>query len=400
MPPAAHSSTPRFSADKATTPSAPSSSNARGGGNEGFVAKLSATGSALTYSSFLGGTGDDAVHAISVDATGALVAVGRTGSTDFPTTAGAFQRVYGGGLNDRFIAKVNPQGAALTLATYFGGSGDDDVNGSGSVGVGSISVKLSADGLIYVAGSTTSVDFPVKDAIQSTLSGPDDGTLSILSGAGALVFSTYVGGTSSDRLHGMALDNLGAAYLLGGTSSTSGTSPGAYDTTLGGTTDAFLTKISAFPPLALAPDAAALAPRTTLLFKASGGSGAGYGWTLSSNASGATIDATSGLYSAGGRGGVTDVVQVTDGNGATRQAKVSVSAADGGGSPITVDPKPPAPGAATGDSAPSADAADAADEGCGCRTGRVRRGGSALLAGLFLFGVCLSRRHRKATAVA
>ena len=89
------------------------------------MTKLNPTGTALVYSTYLGGTGEDYGSGIAVDTAGNAYVTGTTYSTDFPTTAGAFQTTFGGGNADAFVTKLNPTGTALVYSTYLGGTGDD-----------------------------------------------------------------------------------------------------------------------------------------------------------------------------------------------------------------------------------------------------------------------------------
>ncbi len=128
------------------------------------MTKLNPTGTALVYSTYLGGTGDDVGYGIAVDTAGNAYVTGNTGSTDFPTTAGAFQTTYGGGEFDAFVTKLNPTGTALVYSTYLGGTGDD-------YGYG---IAVDTAGNAYVTGVTDSTDFPTTaGAFQTTYGGGD-----------------------------------------------------------------------------------------------------------------------------------------------------------------------------------------------------------------------------------
>ena len=155
---------------------------------------------------------------------------GHTHSTDFPTTTGAFQTTYGGGNGDAFVTKLNPTGTALVYSTYLGGTGND-------YGYG---IAVDTAGNAYVTGYTASTDFPTTPgAFQTTYGGGnDDAFVTKLNPTGtALVYSTYLGGTDSDIGNGIAVDTAGNAYVTGYTASTDfPTTPGAFQTTFGGTT--------------------------------------------------------------------------------------------------------------------------------------------------------------------
>ncbi len=199
---------------------------------DNFVFKLNAAGSALVYSTYLGGTDYDAARGIAVDGTGNAYVAGETLSGDFPTTAGAFDRTRGGEY-DMFVTKLNTTGSALVYSTFIGGARVD--NGG----------RLTVDngGSAYVLGSTSSTDFPTTaGAFDTTASASGfDGTLTKLNPAGsALTYSTRFDGGA-----GVVVDSGGNAYVAGSTSSANfPTTPGAYDTTFNNG-DAFLAKFNA-----------------------------------------------------------------------------------------------------------------------------------------------------------
>ncbi|WP_446483090.1 DUF7948 domain-containing protein [Cohnella xylanilytica] len=205
------------------------------GTQDGFVTKLNADGSALVYSTFLGGSGNDDGEGIAVDEFGSAYVTGKTTSTDFPVTGGAFQTAFGGGTFDAYVTKLSPDGSALVYSTYLGGSGTDT-----GVGIG-----LSG-GRAYVAGITGSGNFPVTpDAVQPSLAGAEDAFLTQLNVSGsALDFSTFIGGSSNDSGFSLAVDRSGSAYMTGQTfSSNYPVTPGAFQQALAGGGDSFVTKI-------------------------------------------------------------------------------------------------------------------------------------------------------------
>ena len=207
------------------------------GGGDAFVTKLNSTGSALVYSTFLGGAeSSDGGFGIAVDALGNAYVTGLTNSTDFPTTAGAFQTTSSGG-TDAFVTKLNPAGSALVYSTFLGGSSFDQ--GSG--------IAVDASGDAYVTGRTFSTDFPTtEDGFQTTFGGARDAFVTKLNPTGsALVYSSYLGGSSLDQGSGIAVDARANAYVTGVTLSTDFPTTGdAFQTTLGGSTDAFVAKLS------------------------------------------------------------------------------------------------------------------------------------------------------------
>jgi len=181
----------------------------------GFVTKLDPTGSSLVYSTYLNASSG----AIAVDAQGNAYVTG-TASTDFQTTPGAFQPVLAGSF-DAFVAKLNPPGSGLVYSTYLGGTNEDHGNG----------IAVNAAGNAYVTGYTSSNNFPTTpDAAQPALAGTEDVFVTILNTAGsAPVYSTYLGGVIGDTGQGIAVDAANNAYVTGGTrSSNFPTTPGVF----------------------------------------------------------------------------------------------------------------------------------------------------------------------------
>jgi Beta-propeller repeat len=133
---------------------------ANGGGFDSFLAKLNPAGDALVYSTYLGGSDWDIDPMIDIDPRGNVYAEGFTFSSDFPTTAGAFQTALASP-PDTYVAKVNATGNALLYSTYLGGSGYDESGG----------VVLDPVGNVYLGGLTSSSDFPVVNAFQPTFGG-------------------------------------------------------------------------------------------------------------------------------------------------------------------------------------------------------------------------------------
>jgi len=208
---------------------------------DGFVAKLNPAGSALVYSTYLGGSGGTQAWGIAVDALSNAYVTGSTSSIDFPTTAGAFQSAFAGGggfFRDAFVTKLDPYGSALVYSTYLGGSGDDLSSG----------IAVDAHGNAYVTGYTNSSNFPTTPrAVQlASAGGPFDAFVTKLNSLGsALVYSTYLGGGDYDIGYGIAVDAGGKAYVTGRTlSSNFPTTPCAAQSTFGGGLfDAFVAKL-------------------------------------------------------------------------------------------------------------------------------------------------------------
>jgi hypothetical protein len=231
-----------------------------GGKEDVFVAKLDPTGSALVYSTYLGGSESELGGAIAVDADGNAYVTGNTKSAGFPTTPGAFQPAFSGGFDplciciaaDAFVTKLDPTGSSLVYSTYLGGHGTEF--GSG------IAVDDARNA--YVTGSTGSTDFPTVDALQPNKAGGEsDAFVTKLDPTGsALVYSTYLGGRLNDTGRGIAVDAANNAYVTGETgfdqhsSNDFPTTPGAFQMTYGDLYDAFVAKIvEVAPPPASTP---------------------------------------------------------------------------------------------------------------------------------------------------
>ena len=212
----------------------------KGGSSDAFVTKLNLTGSALVYSTYLGGSSDDYGQAIAVDTSGNAYVMGNTISSDFPTTPGAFQTTYGGG-SDAFVTELNPAGSALVFSTYLGGSNTEYGGG----------IALDTSGNAYVTGYTNSENFPTTPgAFQTTKNGTEfsgDAFVTKLNPAGsALVYSTYLGGSGSAELNArIAVDTSGSAYVTGQTDSIDfPITAAAFQTTIGGGLDSYVTKLN------------------------------------------------------------------------------------------------------------------------------------------------------------
>ena len=206
------------------------------GYTDAFVAKFNSTGSALIYSTYLGGSGYDVATGIAIDPSGNAYISGFNYTAGFPTTPGAYQ-TSSKGPYDAFITKLNPTGSALVFSTYIGGTGDDYALG------------IAIDSLlnVYVVGQTNSSDFPTQNAIQPTFGGYYDAFVAKLNPAGsALIYSTYLGGNDMEAGFAIAVDAPGNAYVTGFTKSSNfPTTPGAFQTTYGGNDDVFVAKINA-----------------------------------------------------------------------------------------------------------------------------------------------------------
>lgn len=276
--------------------------SALSGPTDAFLTKINDTGSALVYSTFLGGSNEDAGKDVDLDENGSLHMLGHTHSHDL-LTVNAAQATFGGGNEDVFVVKVNPTGDSFVYATYLGGQdnaccldeigasiavGDDGaayVTGSTSAtdfptteGVikpncasdtfvtkldaqgqfvystclgGSLedwaqSIDVDGEGNAYVAGYTASEDFPVADAVQPEPAGQGEGFLAELNPTGTdLVYATYLGSSDTDLVYAVVVDDLGDAYVTGETFAADfPTTPFAFDRSFAGSHDAFVSKIA------------------------------------------------------------------------------------------------------------------------------------------------------------
>ncbi len=206
------------------------------GPTEAYVSRISAAGSSLVYSTFLGGTGHEHALALALDAQGAATVAGLTASTDFPSTPGAFDTSFNGG-QDAFVTRLSPTGSSLVYSTFLGGPGLEYA----------LALALGADGAATVAGRTDLASFPVTPgAFDTSYNGGNDAFVARLSPTGStLVYSTFLGGAGQDYVSALVLDAQGAAIVVGPTESINfPTTLGAFDTSFNGAADAFVTRLS------------------------------------------------------------------------------------------------------------------------------------------------------------
>jgi hypothetical protein len=206
---------------------------------DAFVAKLNPAGAALIFSTYLGGTGSDYGYAIALDGSSNAYLTGYTTSTNFPTTPGAFQQIFGGSY-DAFVAKLNGAGSTLVYSTYLGGAGTE-------VGY---DVAVDSSGRAFVTGYNYGGAFPTVCPLQAQNAGFYDAFISVLNATGSsLAFSTYLGGSLDEEGYGIALDPSGNAYVTGGTFSLDfPITPGSYQPSYaGGPYDAFVAEVSLVP---------------------------------------------------------------------------------------------------------------------------------------------------------
>lgn len=205
-----------------------------GGVFDAFLTKVSSDGQQFLYSTYIGGSAYDDALGVAVDAQGNAYVAGQTLSPDLPFRS-EFQRAPSGGGQDTFVAKIATTRNNVFYLTYVGGNGVDLATG----------IAIDAQGNAYVCGGTTSTVFPTQSALQPAFRGAQDAFLYKLNPSGnSLVYSTFLGGTLEDLAFRVAVDAQGAAYLLGHTKSSDFPIRSAYQSSLAGGYDAFVTKLS------------------------------------------------------------------------------------------------------------------------------------------------------------
>ncbi len=207
---------------------------------DGFVTKLALDGSSVQWTTYIGGMGEDRVRSIAVDPAGNVYAAGVTASTDLPTTTSAYQKTYGGGIYDGFLAVLPPVTTNPRYVTYLGAGGYDE-----AFGVATIGTAGGQGWSAYVAGSTSSMDFPVVNALYASRQGTYCGFVLNLTDSG-MNYSTYFGGPSQSVAQGIAVDPAGNAYIAGWNDSVSIPPLPLVNATqiYGGNFDGFLAKLS------------------------------------------------------------------------------------------------------------------------------------------------------------
>ena len=220
----------------------PTTSNAynttNNGQNDCFVTRLNSTGSQIVYSTYIGGSMVEWGGGIINDGNGGAIVTGWTNSANFPTTSGAYDTVYTGGIEngDCFVTHLNSSGTQLIFSTLLGGSNLD---------VGNILISDGTGGVI-VMGATKSTDFPVTSGTYDTIySGGvyDDFITHINSLGSQLIYSTYLGGLGDDvgGMECMIGDGIGGVFVTGGTTSANfPTTNGAFNTSINGGRDCYI----------------------------------------------------------------------------------------------------------------------------------------------------------------
>ena len=198
-----------------------------------FVTKLTASGTSIVYSTYIGGTkGSTGARGIAVDAAGSAYVTGITTSTGYPVTSGAYQTTRGTSTNAGFVTKLTPQGNALAYSTFVRGAPG-------------ASIAVDTAGSAFVTGTADSTFAATSGAFDTVNSGLEDAYVLKLNATGtAASYATYLGGSQTETGNGIALDAAGNAYVVGYT--TSGNFPvvNPFLSTLPGNQAAFVTKLN------------------------------------------------------------------------------------------------------------------------------------------------------------
>jgi len=233
-----------------------------GGDIDVAISKLSPDGSQLLYSTYFGGNQNEQPHSLIVDSQNRLVVLGSTGSPNLPTTPGAYDRTFNGGIGillggldfplgtDLFVAKFSASGQQLERSTFYGGSGNDGINLGLDINYADYfrgEVVLGPDESVYIASVTRSTDLPAPNAHQSASGGGEDALIAKFApDLGALSWATYFGGSLADCANGVRLSPDGShVYIGGGSASTNLTLAGHQTNFAGGASDGMLLRFAA-----------------------------------------------------------------------------------------------------------------------------------------------------------
>ncbi|MBI5307739.1 MAG: SBBP repeat-containing protein, partial [Planctomycetes bacterium] len=206
------------------------------GGSDAFIVKLTATMTNIISCTYLGGSAEESLRSMAVDAEGNVYVAGYTWSTDFPTSAGALCRTFRGGNIDAFISRFDATLATLIASTYLGGGSEDY----------GYSLVLDPNGNVYLAGRTLSANFPTTEgAYDVSRSGYGDVFTSKINGyLSNIIASTLLGGTSDDIARCVTVDAQGNVYVAGETASSDfPITCNSYDTSYNGEIDGFVSKL-------------------------------------------------------------------------------------------------------------------------------------------------------------
>jgi hypothetical protein len=236
-----------FSSDFPTTASAFDTTH--NGDCDAMVARLTADGTQLIYSTYLGDSGEEWAMGLSVDGLGEAIVGGYTESSDFPTTPGAHDTTYNGGVRDAFVTRLNADGTDLIYSTFLGGNGEEGYQDwTYPENMAYMDIALHGSGDVIVGGITRSSNFPTTpQAYDTTHNGSYDAFVVRLDATGSnLVYSTFLGGYDGEGALAVAVDEFGETTIGGYTWSPDfPTTAGAYDIILNGDNDAFVARLDA-----------------------------------------------------------------------------------------------------------------------------------------------------------
>ena len=209
---------------------------------DGFISKLDNNLTSLLASTFLGGSFNDYFTSLAFDSSGNVFVGGYTDSSDFPTTPEAYDTSYGGGDADIFISKLNSTLSSLLASTFLGEEGNEQVN----------VLVIDSSENVYITGNTNSFNYPVTPgAYDTSYNGSYDVFVSKLdNNLSTILASTFIGGSQEDRSSTIILDSFGNVFIAGQTMAYPGISsyypvtPGAYDTSINGYIDVFVSKLN------------------------------------------------------------------------------------------------------------------------------------------------------------
>ncbi len=223
------------------------------GAEDVAISKFSPDGTTLLWASYLGGSSEDNPSSMIVNSQGQLVVLGATSSSDFPVTNGVADPTYNG-MTDAFVTIITSDGSALVGSTFLGGSSEDGVNDNLSATYYHYGdehrgeVLVDENDYVYIVSQTSSPDFPVTPgAAQSVLAGGQDAFVAKLApDLSSVVWATFLGGSNEDAAMGLRLTADHKVYVTGGTASSDfPVTPNAYQSSLQGNVDAYVTLLSA-----------------------------------------------------------------------------------------------------------------------------------------------------------
>ena len=203
---------------------------------EAFVTRLSSSGSAIIYSTYLGGPVNEYGYGVAVDDDSTAYVTGSTNSPNFPTVNPYQASLYRPNIIDAFVTRFSSDGSSLIYSTYLGGYSND----AGKA------IALDSALTAYITGYTESTDFPIESFCQSSLGGGEDAFATRLSSDGSvLLYSTYLGGSGEDDGYGIAVGESGQASIVGHTLSNNFPMEDPYQSSRAGLDDAFVFRLSA-----------------------------------------------------------------------------------------------------------------------------------------------------------